>query len=279
MGCAAPFYDDRIVDFNGDRISIPCGRCFSCRLDLQRMACDRMFVAWHSHDCAAYVTFTYDDDHLIINDGYREATLSKDDVHKYLDKIKHQLKGIDFEYYLCGEYGDSFARPHYHALFFGLDYQLHASFFKRSWKKGSVKVLPVTSGAFRYLSKYITMPVSREYNDCHYYDFGIIPPFRKMSRGLGLKVYRQHLDELQHKGFFYYYGRKISLNRYYFNKMLLHNDTLILARELQKNNYDRKLSNDAFSHGLTKLQYVETNRVQKENQLISKNLNKKSNFY
>lgn len=279
MSCANPFYDDRIVDFNGDKIPIPCGQCFSCRLDLQRMAIDRMFVAWHSHECAAFVTFTYDDDHLVIKDGFRQATLSKEHAHKYLDKVRHQLKHVDFEYYFCGEYGDSFNRPHYHCIFFGLDYQLHYRFFRSSWKMGSVKVLPVDSSAFRYVAKYLTMPVSREYNDSNYYDFGLIPPFRKISRGLGLSVYREHLDELQHNGFFIYFGRKISLNRYYFNKILLHNDSLCLVSEIRKNKANRLRSEKANYFGLSLDQADSINSIVREESLIARNVNKKSNLY
>ena len=278
MSCSNPFYNPDIVDINGDPVPIPCGTCFCCRLDLQKQMQDRMFCAWHSHDCSAYVTFTYDDSHLVYQDGFRQATLSKEDVHKYLDNIKHKFKNVDFEYYLCGEYGDSFNRPHYHALFFGLDFQLHKRFFETSWKKGNVKVLPVNDRAFSYVTKYIVKPYSKTWNDSNYYDFGLIPPFRKLSRGLGLSVYLDHIDELRDKGFFYYFDRRISVNRYYFNKLLAYNDKLVLVRSQSIDNNRRKLSHEASVFGFSDSFYKHYKVEQLEKQLSSRELNRNSHF-
>lgn len=277
--CSNPWYDDNIVDLNGEKLPIPCGHCFCCRLDFQKTAIDRMFCAWCSHEVSAFVTFTYDDEHLVFNKGFCNPTLVKDDVHRYLDKIRHQLKGVDFEYYLCGEYGDQFNRPHYHAVFFGLDYQLHEKFFCDSWKKGSVKVLPVSPASFRYVAKYLTNPVSKEFNDSHYYDFGLIPPFRKMSRGLGLSQYFKHLDELNQKGYFYLRGKRISVNRYYFNKLLHYSDVLILSREKDINDNRRRLSQEAKSFNLSLDEYKTLRVLNKENALKSKQIRQKSTLF
>lgn len=279
MACSRPFYNPDIVDFNGDPIPIPCGSCFCCRLDIQKAAIDRMFCAWKCHSVSAFVTFTYDDEHLIFQDGFRQPTLSKDDLHKYLDNIRHLLHKVKFEYYACGEYGDKFNRPHYHVLFFGLDYQLHKSFFEQSWKKGSVKVLPVQSGSFRYVAKYLSKPYSKEYNDIQYYDIGLIPPFRKMSRGLGVKVYLDHLDEIRDNGFFVFCGRRISVSRYYFNKLLAYNDRLVLAREKSIDDNRRRLSEDAKRFNLSDSYYRHFRVEQKEKVLQSQHLNQNSSYF
>lgn len=276
MSCSRPWYSDDIVDLNGNQIPIPCGTCFSCRLDLQKRYIDRMYCAWKTHSISAFVTFTYDDDHLIIQDGFKSATLSKDDVHKYLDNIRHQVH-LPFEYFLCGEYGDKFSRPHYHALFFGLDYQLHKRVFEK-WKKGMVSVLPCESQSFRYVSKYLTKPYSSEWNDKNYYDIGIIPPFHKMSRGLGIYQYLSHLDDIQRDGFFFLDGRLINVNRYYFNKLVSYNDLLILRREQSLDDYARQLSVEAASFNLPVEVYKNLCRKNKEDQLKSRQLNQSSSF-
>lgn len=276
MACSNPHFDDNIIDSFGNKIPIPCGHCFCCRLDMQRSSIDRMHCAYFSHSCSAFVTFTYDDYHLVFNDGFRQPTLSKDDAHKYLDKIKHQLKGIDFEYYLCGEYGDRFNRPHYHALFFGLDYQLHEKFFNDSWKAGEVKVLPCSPQAFRYVTKYITKPYSKEWNDKNYYDLGMIPPFRKFSRGLGLSVYLNHLDEIDRYGFFSYHGRRIFVNRYYFNKLVSYSSRTVLNREeaIIKNNALLSESAARFGMPVNKFRFFKNEELEKS--LRSKALNRSS---
>lgn len=277
MSCANPTFKDDIRDVSGNLIPIPCGHCFSCRLDMQRLAIDRMHCAFHSHSCSAFVTFTYDDEHLVYKDGFLQPTLSKDDLRKYLDNIRHQVD-IPFEYYCCGEYGEQLNRPHYHALFFGLDYQLHQSVFNK-WNKGMVKVLPCTPKAFRYVSKYITKPYSKTWNDSHYYDFGLIPPFRKMSRGLGVSVFLDHLDVIKEKGFFDFMSRRIYVNRYYFNKLCTYSDRLILQRE---SSISDKLHQDMeMAHRLNLPLDVYRSRkiVSREKALISKSLRIKSNLY
>lgn len=276
MNCLHPFYRDGVVDFEGKPIPIPCGSCLPCRIAQQKIDVDRMFCSWHSHSYSAFVTFTYDDAHLRFHEGFRLPTLSKDDVHKYLDNIKHQVK-TDFEYYLCGEYGDSFGRPHYHAVFFGLDYKLHEKVFKK-WKLGSVKVLPVTSGVFRYVAKYVTLPNNKEFLDRQYYDVGLEPPFRKMSRGLGLKVYAEHIADLSSLGYFYYHSRKISLSSYYFNKLVLHSDRIINVRQNNKYAAMRKTSAIASRFGMSPDEFRIKSAINEYDNLTGTNLTKKSAF-
>lgn len=265
MSCSRPYYNDKILNLNGDPICIPCGSCFCCRLDLQKSLCDRMFCAFHSHECSAFVTFTYDDDHLTFKEGYINATLVKDDVHKYLDKIKHYLKNVDFEYFLCGEYGDKFNRPHYHALFFGLDYQYHKKYFMDSWKLGSVKVLPCIPKSFKYVSKYVVK--STYYDNQHYYDLGMIPPFRKMSRGLGSRVYNQYSNDIFTKGYFIFKSRKIIVNRYYFNRLTLHSPLSRLYREQCIDDNFRRIQDDSCRANLPIYDYISQNSQAFENQL------------
>lgn len=272
MSCSRPYYNDKILNFNGDAVPIPCGQCFCCRLDLQKKYCDRMFCAWHSHNVSAFVTFTYDDEHLIIKDGFCNATLSKNDLHKYLDNIKHQLKNVDFEYFACGEYGDKFNRPHYHVLFFGLDYQYHRKFFEKTWKKGLVKVLPCTSKAFKYVSKYIVKDTA--FDNAHYYDLGLVPPFRKLSRGLGSKVFNQYLDDIFRYGYFVYKGRKIVVNRYYFNRLTLHSPLSRVYREQCIDDVFRQRQLDSSNANLPIYDFISINNDNLESQLKARCIRK-----
>ncbi len=272
MSCAYPSYSLSVTDIDGSLIPIPCGQCFNCRLDYQRRTIDRLHCAWHSWTTSAFVTFTYDDEHLFIPDGFINASLSKEHLHKFFDNIRHKIP-FKFEYYVCGEYGDKFNRPHYHALFFGLDYELHKSFFEKTWKYGSVKVLPVTPKAFRYVTKYITKKCT--YNDSQYYDYGLVPPFRKMSRGLGMSVYRDHIDSIARYGYFVFKGRKIFVNRYYFNKLLPYNKELVLNRDLQRTEYNENVSRETLQAGYDSVDAYKFDKVQNlERQLEARSLNK-----
>lgn len=275
MSCVNPSYSNTIKDLTGRYVPISCGRCFCCRLDMQSSIVNRLYCAWKYYNVSAFVTFTYDDEHLRFNNGFVNPTLSKEDLHRYLDKIRHQLD-LDYAYYVCGEYGDKFNRPHYHAIFFGLDYQLHKSFFEKSWKLGSVKVLPLTSKAFNYVTKYVTSSNSQD--DSLYFDYGIIPPFHKYSRGLGSQYFLKYRDDIETKGYFVLDGRKIVVNRYYFNKYARYSDDLINVKERLITDSERDLSNNAYRFGLNPTQYNLMRIANLESQLSSRELRKNSKF-
>lgn len=275
MACAYPSYNDSVRNLDGSLAAIPCMRCKCCKMELQRTYTDRMYCAWKSHNCSAFVTFTYDDKHLPLKDGCLNPSLSKDDVHKYIDKVRHQID-VPFEYFIAGEYGDKFSRPHYHALFFGLDYQLHERYFIESWKQGSVKVLPCDSKSFRYVTKYISK--STYDNDNKYFDYGIEKPFFKMSRGLGVSQIIKHKDDIARHGYFILDGRKIKLSRYYFNKYVMHDDMTLLNIENERSMTNSTLSFAAARAALPLDTYKRLCVQNKELQLNAATLNKNSNL-
>lgn len=277
MACVNPSYKDGVFDVLGRPSPIPCGRCMQCRISLQKKLLDRMFCAYHYYNgISAYVTFTYDDNHLVFKTGYVNPTLSKEDLHKYLDKIKHQLRDVDYQYYVCGEYGDKFGRPHYHALFFGLDYQIYYKFFQNSWKKGSVKILPCAPDAFRYVTKYITESYSHD--DSKYFDYGQIPPFHKYSRGLGSQIFNLYKNDIEKKGYFIYKSRKIFVNRYYYYKNARISNETLMYKENQLYEYDFQNEIEASKAGYNPEFFKLIQIENKENSLLSKKLREKSNL-
>ena len=77
----------------------------------------RMIHELESFDCAVFVTLTYDDEHLPEN-----ASLVVSDLQKYIKRVRKECDKIGkrIRYFACGEYGDRYGRPHYHAIIFGL---------------------------------------------------------------------------------------------------------------------------------------------------------------
>lgn len=178
-------------------ILVPCGKCSACvatkrdnlafRLDAEHNALDNLF--------SLFVTLTYNDENLPIgeaSDGSIINPLSGDDIHrffKYLRKISKPLN-FTFKYFLCGEYGDSFGRPHYHAIFFVKSIMSNrplediTSLIKKSWYRGFVSVQYPRNGfsAFGYVTKYVIKNTKYILNE-YYRDN---KPFIRMSNGIGL---------------------------------------------------------------------------------------------
>lgn len=122
MSCNNPFYLPH-KDYKGHTIKgifdqIPCGWCMGCKIDKRNMWEDR--INWARNGMSsAFVTFTYDEQHLPTN---REgmATLRRDDFTHFIFRVRKtierkntsKLNTTKFKYYAVGEYGDAFGRPH-----------------------------------------------------------------------------------------------------------------------------------------------------------------------
>jgi len=73
----------------------------------------------HADNCA--ITLTYSDEHLP-SDG----CLRYPDFQDFMKRLRERLRKAKLppiQFFMCGEYGDKKARPHYHALIFGFDFK------------------------------------------------------------------------------------------------------------------------------------------------------------
>lgn len=97
----------------GDRpLTLPCGKCLSCR---QRKAQEWAVRCAHEsqlHESSLFVTLTYSDDHLPADGG-----LDHSHFREFMRRARRRWGRL--RYFMCGEYGEQYGRPHYHALVFG----------------------------------------------------------------------------------------------------------------------------------------------------------------
>lgn len=222
-----------------DGIKIPCGNCLGCRLDklaLWSARCNYEQIKGSN----AFLTFTYDDFHLPYNDGSLFPTLRQEDLHKFIDNIRHKIRALpvlpehcrkDFSFFASGEYGDIFQRPHYHVLFFGLDFLECRKFFESSWKKGMVKCLPLMRGGVRYVVDYFTKNlVTGELAEQKYDLRGLERPFKSVSRGLGSELFFAHRDEIRNGKDLKIGSRIVPVPLYYKNLYSRFSDDEIMSR-------------------------------------------------
>lgn len=92
-----------------------CGQCLPCRINRRRLWSWRMFYESQLHEANCFVTLTYDEAHLpaLRSVVPRDLTL-------WLKRVRKAAYPRRFRYFAVGEYGDESARPHYHAILFGL---------------------------------------------------------------------------------------------------------------------------------------------------------------
>lgn len=211
------------------KMTIPCGQCIGCRLEKSRQWALRCVHEASLHDNNQFITLTYDDDHLP-DDG----NLKLRDYQLFMKRLRKKFgKGI--KYYHCGEYGDNFKRPHYHAILFNFDLpdkklyrdgdnKLYTSeILEDIWGKGFAPVGEVTFDSAAYVSRYCTKKITGKMAEDHYSEFDIItgeikpitPEYSSMSNGIGKDWYAKYKTDVYPSDFLVLNGRKMHPPKYY----------------------------------------------------------------
>lgn len=209
-------------------IEVPCNHCLNCGLKKQSqiefLAKKELLEVYKQNKSASFVTLTYDDYHLPINDlGF--VTLQRKHLQNFIKNMRRQIDyynlDLPFKYLYCGEYGDgshstsktgvSTNRPHYHIVFLGLGPAEVKKFTRKLWKYGLCDIGPLSNGGLKYLCKYLlkarpTKEVKQLREVCH-----VQNPFFYHSVGLGKKWIIKNMYNIVESGFTFNINGKINL--------------------------------------------------------------------
>jgi hypothetical protein len=117
-------------------LSLPCGQCIGCRLERSRQWAMRCMHEAQLHEENCFITLTYNDKYLP-----HDQSLNHKHFQLFLKRLRKSIAPKRIRFYMAGEYGSKFGRPHYHACIFG-------------WSPKDKKVLKKTgSGSIIYQSK------------------------------------------------------------------------------------------------------------------------------
>lgn len=163
---------------------------------------------------SCFVTLTYDNNHIPEN-GY----LRKDDLVMFLKRLRKAIEPEKLKYFACGEYGETYGRPHYHAIIFGVGYSVaDRLLIYNKWSMGFVKVTEVNKKTCKYVAKYITkamLGMSRAEKERLN---GKPEPYQRCSHGLGLRWLKANAERVGRSGISHK-GRQVSVPRYYIDKL------------------------------------------------------------
>jgi len=204
-------------------LTVPCGKCLSCRISKRREWTLRILHELSYHDKNVFLTLTYTDEHLPENNSLQKAALQK-----FFKRLRKNLQGRKIKYFAVGEYGDDKKRPHYHAIVHGLgltrDDKIQVI---RSWDFADWNVPSIYNNSFAvaerqsiqyvvgYLSKIYTGPEAQE----QYADTNREAPFRLVSQGIGKRYCKDNTEKFFQKPNDTLNGHKVSLPRYYVNQL------------------------------------------------------------
>ena len=198
-----------------DKLAIPCRTCLNCRVDARNLWSDRCKWEYKKRLTASFVTLTYDDirivDKLVRSpvDNSLNATLDYSDIRHFIwrlrDYIKNhkELHGVlcqpDFSYLYVGEYGENgqaFDRPHFHVLFFGLDFAFCRKIIDKEWKGGFIDVLPLLDGGINYVLKYMDKQLFGDLAEQKYDNHLLARPRRCTSKSFGASLFNDKAEEI-----------------------------------------------------------------------------------
>lgn len=208
MACQNPLWQHKIDYVSGKKIpgiyvQWPCRWCINCRIDRKNYWKDRLDYEHLNKISSAFVTFTYDEWHLPKN-----GSLCREDFKKLITNLRQRTRKQlpsdlckkNWTYYGCGEYGDKYGRPHYHILFFGLDFWDCKQLFNTTWHGGIVDSLPILNGGIGYVLSYMDKQLFGKMSLEKYEANGLESPFASWTPGIGSKLFESQIDYLIKNG-------------------------------------------------------------------------------
>lgn len=197
-------------------LALPCGSCVGCRTTRAQHWALRCQMEAQEHEYTSVTTLTYDDDNL-------PPTLSKRDFQLWMKRLRKEHSN-KLRYYACGEYGEQYGRPHYHAILFGVSSDTPS--IANAWTQGLTYTDNVSVRAINYVCGYTTKkigwPKAEQLDRVDKATGEILytwqPPFQLMSRG-GRQGYGIGAEAKKHYHSWAIYaindGAKLSIPRYY----------------------------------------------------------------
>ena len=174
-----PKYSDIYIK-NPKHIIVSCKQCKGCRLEYSRQWAMRITHEQSLWLNNIFITLTYDDDHLP-QLGNSTTLVKKDfqDFMKRLRKKENRHPNDPIRYYHCGEYGEQFGRPHYHAILFNQNFsdretlQGHKGLtiseqLSKLWGKGHTSIGDVTFQSASYVAGYVQKKINGKQKEEHY---------------------------------------------------------------------------------------------------------------
>lgn len=238
-------------------LKIPCGHCVGCRLDKAREWAIRCMHEAKMYEANCFITLTFSDDAL---QRRKHRFLDKRDFQLFMKRLR-KMFGAGIRYYHCGEYGDKFGRPHYHACIFGFDFP-----DKKLWT--------VKNGQRLYRSEALEQLWPYGYSSIGAFDFNtaayVARYTLKKKYGSASKVHYQHVDQttgevIEVQSEYSTMSRRPGIGRAWFDQyrgdVFPRDRVLVKGRELRPPRYYDKIFEVEFPSDFHRIKVKRLNRA------------------
>lgn len=225
---------DTILKLMGQRnFFVPCGQCIGCRLERSRQWAVRCMHEAKLYEKNCFITLTYDNENLP-----KDKSLKKKHFQDFMKRLRKRF-GANIRFFHCGEYGDKYHRPHYHACIFNHDFEDKVLFkidrgnklftsqaLSELWPFGFASIGEVTFQSAAYVARYIMKKVTGKKAEEYYANIDLstgeylgqrTPEYTTMSRrpGIGKGFYDIFKSDWYPSDFCVVNNKKIRPPKYY----------------------------------------------------------------
>ena len=197
------------------------------------------------HQNNAFITLTYNDQHIPTDGGLR-----KEDFQKFMKRLRsriyYELPGHKIKYYMCGEYGTSpdggLGRPHFHAIIFGFDFgdkklweekgknrYYRSSLLESLWTYGYSNITDVNYRTAAYVARYVMKKITGDLAESHYQKvdpetgelYRVAPEYNSMSLNpaIAYEWYQRFSADVFPHDYVIVDGRKVKTPSYYLKQL------------------------------------------------------------
>lgn len=225
---------------DGDPLELPCSRCVGCRSDRSRAWSIRLGHEAQCWDSNLFVSLDYAPEHL------SSWSLVYEDFQSFMRRLRKEVHGVSrapngrrpIRFFVAGEYGGRYQRPHWHAILFNLalpdskefaNGSFRSETLERLWGNGNCVIDRVTPASCAYVAGYTVEKARRrgagEANEVVDVETGEVitrrDEFCEMSNrpGIGAYWYSRFGRDLFPHDFAVQEGKKFKVPRYYYEKL------------------------------------------------------------
>ena len=220
---------------------LPCGRCVGCRLDRSRKWAIRCMHEAQMHRDNCFITLTYAPFTWLDTRRDSGATLIYPEFQKFMKRLRKRFPGVTIRFYMAGEYGEQFGRPHFHACIFGMNFPdrdflartqsgsviYRSKILEELWPFGYSSIGDFSFETAAYVARYVMKKITGDIADMHYERFDpatgeIIwrePEFNRMSLkpGIGASWLMKYKTDVFPHDHVIVNGHPVGVPRYYSN--------------------------------------------------------------
>lgn len=188
---ARDFHEGNVRKSN-NVLALPCGKCIGCRLERSRQWAVRCMHEASLYEDNCFITLTYRDECLP-----KDGSLNKKHFQDFMKRLRGAFSNVRIRVFYCGEYGENFARPHYHACLFNFDFPdklfwkgdnentlFTSKILEDIWGLGFCTVGVLSFDSAAYVARYCVKKVNGDKAKDHYQ--GRLPEFCHASNKPGI---------------------------------------------------------------------------------------------